>query len=459
MSPFAVKNVRLFILFRVFFNARFYYPVFTILFVDFGLSVSQFALLNAIWAGTIVLLEVPSGALADIIGRRKLLRLTGWLMVFEIALISFAPRQNPTLLFAFFLINRVLSGAAEAAASGADEALAYDSLIAAGQQNQWDRVLEVQIRWQSVAFIVAMLIGATVYDPAVMQTIGGLLGLDIVFTQDLTLRFPLFLTLAMALVTLVITHKFSDPSLPSEEDEDQCADPASCSSSIKETFRTTWQAGLWILRTPFALVVITAGFVFDGIIRMVITLTSQYYRVIQLPEATYGLIGAALALLGLVIPRIARSMTRHRAPLFNLTVMTALSLTGLLGMNRFIPYWGLIPAIVLFSTMYFNGFFVSNYLNRMADSRQRATVLSFKGLAYNLTYGLIGIGYSVLVAGSRSRIAGEHSGLEAEALENMVFAQSFVWFPWTFAVAISLFLVFAFWKLRGQVPVAAANSK
>ena len=44
-SPFAIRNVRLFIAFRVFFNARFYYPIFAILFLDFGLTLSQFAVL------------------------------------------------------------------------------------------------------------------------------------------------------------------------------------------------------------------------------------------------------------------------------------------------------------------------------------------------------------------------------------------------------------------------------
>ena len=459
MSPFAIKNVRLFVLFRVFFNARFYYPVFTILFVDFGLSVAQFALLNAVWAGTIVLLEVPSGALADIIGRRKLLRFTGWLMVFEIALITFAPRHNPALLFAIFFINRILSGTAEAAASGADEALAYDSLKAAGLEYQWDNVLEAQMRWQSVAFIVSMLIGALVYDPALMQKAGDLLGLKVTFTQDLTLRFPLFLTLAMALITLVITHRFSDADGDAAADEDSCLDVDTCTSSIGQTFRTTWQAGLWILHTPFALVVIAAGFVFDGIIRMVITLTSQYYRVIALPEASYGLLGAGLALLGLVIPSIARAMSRSKTPLFNLLVWTTLTLTGLVGMNFFIPYWGLIPAVILFSTMYFNGFFVSNYLNRMAASKQRATVLSFKGLAYNLTYGLIGIGYSVLVAALRTKIDGSQSGLSSKHLENLVFSESFVWFPWTFVIAISLFMLFALWQLRAGIPAGIQKPK
>ncbi len=150
-SPFSIRNVRLFIAFRIFFNSRFYYPVFTILFLDFGLTIDQFALLNAAWAAAIVLLEVPSGALADTIGRRKLLVVAGVLMVIEIALLCFVPLGNPSLLFGVFIVNRVLSGAAEAAASGADEAIAYDSLKKEGDAREWPRVLEKQIRMQSIA--------------------------------------------------------------------------------------------------------------------------------------------------------------------------------------------------------------------------------------------------------------------------------------------------------------------
>ena len=62
-SPFAITNIRCFVAFRLLFNARFYYPVFTILFLDYGLTIEQFALLNSVWAATIVIAEVPSGAL------------------------------------------------------------------------------------------------------------------------------------------------------------------------------------------------------------------------------------------------------------------------------------------------------------------------------------------------------------------------------------------------------------
>ena len=75
-----------------------------------------------------------------------------------------------------FLANRVLSGAAEAAASGADEAIAYDTLKNDGNAHDWPRVLEKQMRMQSIAYIGAMSLGAAVYDRALMQGAANALG-------------------------------------------------------------------------------------------------------------------------------------------------------------------------------------------------------------------------------------------------------------------------------------------
>ena len=111
-------------------------------------------------------------------------------MVIEIALLCFVPLGNAGLLFAVFLLNRVLSGAAEAAASGADEAIAYDTLKIEGNPADWPRVLEKQMRMQSMAYIVAMSLGAAVYDPALMQRAVNALGINIQLTQAITLRYP-----------------------------------------------------------------------------------------------------------------------------------------------------------------------------------------------------------------------------------------------------------------------------
>ncbi|MGD8701767.1 MAG: MFS transporter [Desulfosarcina sp.] len=432
-SPFSVNNVRMFIAFRVFFNCRFYYPIFTVLFLDFGLTVAQFSILNAVWAATIVMAEVPSGALADIVGRRRLLVFAAFSMLVEMAILCLAPRGNISLLFGFFLINRVLSGLAEAAASGADEAIAYDSLQAEGLSDQWGRVLDVQMRLRSVMFILTMSVGAAVYDPELMTRVAGFLGSGHQFTQDQTLRFPLYLTFILALFTLASVFRL----------EEVCASPGADGTCEKQfsgpaldAFKLTLSTGGWILRTPFVLAVIAFGMLFDGILRMVITLASQYYRMVLLPESLYGILGSVMAVMGLFIPRLALRIAENHSPAFCLWVTAATALAGLFGMTFFWPYAGLLPALVAFSALYMVGFYVSYFVNQEASSERRATVLSFKGLAYNLSYGLIGIVYAGLLEVKKSGLAAVDA--DAQAMENIVFTETFFWFPVSLAAGLIL---------------------
>lgn len=433
-GPFSVPNIRWFIAFRLFFNSRFYYPVFTILFLDFGLTVAQFSILNAVWAATIVLAEVPSGALADIVGRRRLLIFAAATMIVEVGLISFMPATNPALVFSVFLANRVLSGLAEAASSGADEALAYDALRDAGMADQWGRVLELLMRFQSIGFVVAMSTGAAIYDPQLVGRLTGFLGMDTAWDQSVTMRFPLYLTFILALLALAATLRMS---------ETNGRDTADGTPDLGETLGLTLRAGGWILKTPFVLTVMLFGMLFDGVIRMVITLNSQYYRMIEIPESVFGLIGSLVALLGMVVPKIARRIAENRPPSHALWLTAALAASGMISMNFFWPYAGMIPALVTFSAMYFTGFFVSFYVNRETDSAQRATVLSFKGLSYNVSYGLLGILYALML---RQAKQAADAGLSASALENQVFTDTFFWFPLFFCTGfVCLIIVCRLW--------------
>jgi hypothetical protein len=98
--------------------------------------------------------------------------------------------------------------------------------------------------------------------------------------------------------------------------------------------------------------------------------------------------------------------------------------------------------------MYLLNFFLSHYLNRITESGQRATVLSFKGLSLNLAYGLIGLLYSLLLALLRRRIEVSPNDLGAQGVENAVFIQSIAWFPWYFLLAFAALVVFARFRLR-----------
>ena len=442
-SPFKIRNIRLFIAFRVFFNARFYYPVFTILFLDYGLTIEQFSILNTVWAITIVCAEVPSGALADLLGRKRLLVLTTLLMIVELSVIAFVPITNMSIVFWAFLANRVLSGLAEAMASGADEAIAYDSLIAEGNPAQWPRVLSVQMRVKALAGVVSTTLGAMVYAPSIVNGLLSLFGVQQELSQQTTMRFPVYLTLVLAFLALWSTLRMREVEEVGSQEKPQVT-----LATIWQAWLLTLQAGRWILKTPLALAVILFGMMYDHVLRLIITLTSQYFRLISLPDASFGVIMATLTLLGLIVPKLAELMTARFSPAQNCGWLALHTIATLLGLTWFIPYLGIIPIAMVMVGLMLTAFFTSHYLNEITSSEQRATVLSFKGLAFNLAYGIIGILFAQLIVYLRADLRAAHPDWTSQLIDNQAFKDSFLWMPGYFLMLTAVIALYSAWILK-----------
>ena len=430
------RNLSLFIAFRLLFNARFYYPIFAVIQLDYGLTMSQFAILNAVWAVSIILLEVPSGALADRIGRKRMVVLAGILMVCEMGLIAFVPLGNSQLVFWVWVLNRLLSGAAEAAASGADEALAYDSIPALQRKERWPRVLSRLMVLSSLAFAVAMLIGAAVYDVGLVNRALAWLGIEHELGKQTVIRFPIYLTLMTSIAALVVACLMTEPP-----QETECGGQASVWGNVLG-------AGAWILRTPIVLALILAALVNDTVVRLFLTLNSEYYRLIGIPDATFGIIGACFAGIGILVPKIAMRLVEKGRPAGNYLLVSGLTLIGLVGVALAWPMYGVLVVVVFSFSFGLLNFFTSHYLNAEVDSARRATVLSFKGLALNLGFGTVSLLYAGLLGGLR-----DHGDLPASAASDPAFPASLPWLPIAF---IAMFLpLIAYYHFKVRVLVAS----
>ncbi|MFD5861430.1 MFS transporter [Streptomyces chartreusis] len=111
------------------------YPVYALLFADTGKSLWQISSLFALWSVTGVLLEVPSGAWADAVSRRRLLWIGPLLTAAGFALWVAVPS------YWAFAAGFVLWGAGGALGSGALEALVYDELDRLGAADRYAGVM------------------------------------------------------------------------------------------------------------------------------------------------------------------------------------------------------------------------------------------------------------------------------------------------------------------------------
>ena len=99
---------------------------------EHGLTLGQILLFEAAYAGTVLLSEVPSGMLADRYGRRRVLLAAG--VIFMFGLVTFGLAEGLLLL----LMAYAAFGLSDAAISGADSALLYDSLQPLGRSNEFE---------------------------------------------------------------------------------------------------------------------------------------------------------------------------------------------------------------------------------------------------------------------------------------------------------------------------------
>jgi len=433
------RNVTLFLYFRTFFNARYYYPIFPLLFFDFGLSPIDFFFLNGVvWTVASIILEVPSGALADQIGRKKLLVAAGVLMVVEMLVLCLTPvptnGKAGAIVFTLFMINRIFSGAAEAAASGSDEALAYDSLPEDRREALWPNVQARLMAMQAIGMIVALNVGAACYR---LDAIAEFLHLNWEISKPLTMKLPLILTLISGLVTLAMALCMKEPPRP----------PVTSEQPIRESFARTWEAGRWILRNSAPFYILLVLVFFDSIVRLYYTVGASYYRIIGIDPLYYGVIGTGVNLIGLILaPVLGRLISDHTAA-FNYRLTAFLILLGLAGMALQMPLWGFLVVIPLGISMRMLHVASSQYLNRVTDSHHRATVLSFRGVAQMLFYGLVNllaILQVVAMAGPSPEVWNEEMG------DRIIEQTSPFW--WVWFVAVLLFLFF-YRKLRFGKPI------
>ena len=428
----AERNIRAFLWFRVLFNSRFYYPIFTILFLDFGLSIEDFAALNALWAASIVIFEVPSGALADKLGRKRLVVFSTWLMVVEMGLLCLMPIGG-AWVWPLMALNRIISGLAEACCSGADEALVYDALPSAGRDEAWTRVLARLMRWQSLTFMLVALIGAATYSADFMNRAAHFLHLDFTFTKELCMRIPLVLNMLMACAAVRVSLRFQDT-------HEHAPDMSGLRLLIRSSFHQMMQAARYILRSPAAMVIILTGLLFDSFLRLFYTVGSNYYRLLGIDEAWNGVILAASSILGIGTALMVEKLVGKATPSRNMGMVAVLILIGLSGISLMIPGWvGVLFVVPFWLGMRSLHYFISQYLNRVSEPATRATVLSFKGLTMNLAYGTIMLAYQAQTWALRASEKEVMAGMDKQQTDMHLLAVAMPWWPWVFgALAVAL---------------------
>ncbi len=130
------------------------YAVWTLWFNDHDVSTSQISTAFLIWAFVALALEIPSGALADRVDRRRLLAAAFGIRAAAISLWLVWPT------FTGLVIGATMWATHDALASGSWEALIHDELTAVGDERHYARVMARISQFSNLGIAAGTLLGA-----------------------------------------------------------------------------------------------------------------------------------------------------------------------------------------------------------------------------------------------------------------------------------------------------------
>jgi len=160
---FEGKNMRLpsniikLFLIRFFFWMNFFSAVIVPFYRQWGgLELSQILFLNAWFMFCIFIFEIPTGTLADYLGRKTSLIIGSLVAVFSVWIYTREPN------FYLFMLAEMVFAAAYTFHSGADEALAYDTLLSSGQESKAGAVIARMESFKLAGIMAGALLGGCI---------------------------------------------------------------------------------------------------------------------------------------------------------------------------------------------------------------------------------------------------------------------------------------------------------
>ncbi len=206
-------------------NLVFWYAVEKLFMVSIGFTNETIAVMVAVYAAMSVLMEVPSGILADRWSRKGVLALAA----LSLTLSSLIGGLSHGVVV--YLISAVLWGFFDALASGTDDAIIYDTLLEErGHADDFEKEYGLYQAVGGVALFVAGILGG-------------------VFGHIADLRFDYFVTIPAALAAAITVLLYRDSTIHRHTAE------ANLTEHIRQTFTHVFRNRnlFWILLTMFAI--------------------------------------------------------------------------------------------------------------------------------------------------------------------------------------------------------------
>jgi MFS family permease len=316
------------------------------------LSITEIMLLKSVYSIVVVILELPSGYIADVLGRKKTLIAGSFLAAAGFIIYSFSHSYSG------FLLAEIALGAGHSFVSGADSAMLYDTLASRDRHREY-------AKYEGLNASVGN------FSEAFAGLAGGAIAL-------ISLRLPFYFQAIIASAAIPASITLVEPAF--------------------STLKSWEERGGWrnILETVRQIVFKEKDLRFNLLFSSIIgaaTLQMAWFaqplfEKMLLPLALYGTVWTALNLITGGSSILAHRIEQGMGEKITMGVI-AFFIPLMMIISGIIPEYMIIPLLVMF--YFLRGVatpVLKDYINRHTQSRVRATVMSLRDLTIRVFFAM-----------------------------------------------------------------------
>ncbi len=341
-------NIWKYYVFHFFLNFQLWWPIWVIYLIEErGLSLGQVTLIDVPFWTSIILLQIPAAAIADRWGRKPTLIAAAAAMAAAVTFFGLATD------FWLILGSYLIWGVSFALLSGTESAFIYDSLKAVGRESEYARIYGRGWAVATVGGLTGTLLGAPIADAT-------------------SLPFPIVLSGGLAFFAVVAAFMFKEPLVRDEE-------------KVHPSYGQIIREAVGIVRRRPA---VRYGIMYFGLITVGHIGPIFFFQPFLLEhDVDLGQVGIWQTPMRLAA--VAAALLAHRliSGLGERRTFYGMAV-ALVAAYALLATWDSVYAQVAFpvlsATVVLSQPTVTNLLNRMVESDQRATVISLTSLVRSM---------------------------------------------------------------------------
>ncbi|WP_347841092.1 MFS transporter [uncultured Draconibacterium sp.] len=326
-------------------------PIMLLFIESNSMGTYELFVLKAIYSVAIVTMEIPSGWMADVWGRKKTLVLGSILGSAGFLIYSFSYG------FWAFVIAEIILGIGHSFVSGADSAMLYDSLKADNKTNKYVRE-------------EGRITSAGNFAEAIAGVIGGLLA-------AISFRTPFYFQFAVAALAIPAAITMVEPKIHTTEHVHSIKKLV---KNIRDTFISNKNLRVAILLSA---VTGTATLTFAWFVQ-------PFFKAIDLPVELFGVFWTALNLTVGISSVFAYKFELFLGKKWSILFIIILLTAGYIFSGIKVSYGGFVFLFMFYLVRGIATPILKNYINEHTASEVRATMLSVRNFVIRIAFAGIG---------------------------------------------------------------------